>query len=144
MMTLLWPILAITCLLARPGGVSADGSSASPPSPMKRMIIVHGLPAGNDPAIIDADTAALLDEAIQTANGDNSAFILLKAALDSAGVEDADATLTSCQAEAMRAYLANHGIDPNRVRVDMEDGLHPLLVSRANCENGATLRQPAN
>ena len=134
-MTLLWSLLAITLPLMGPMGVRAAHAGSSLPSPTKRIIIVHAIAGGSDAVTIDADTAALLDEAAQTGNSDG-AFILLKPAADSAGL-DSDPTRTRCQGEAMRAYLADHGIDQSRIRVDMQEELSLPLVSRSTCESGA-------
>ena len=118
---MLWQLVAIIILvLLQVANVSPTFAASALPAVTKQKIIVHGAySAGGQPAresAIDAGTAALLDEAIRTAEDNNDAVIVI---VDASGDDPAQVLHRTA---SLRNYLADHGIAVSRISVDPSGG----------------------
>lgn len=135
-----WLLLAPTLLLMQTGLVPPARAAASIPSPMGHRVIVHGIRADGDPRIIDSETAALLDEAVQTAKDAERVIVVLEEDSASAGADACDPTRTHRRARAVRTYLADHGIALSHITIDGVDEAQFPVASRSTCDGGAQTR----
>ena len=127
MKTQAWPLVVIASLLLGAQVPSAHAGSLS--APTHKRVVVHGFRAVGEPPTIDAETAALLDEAAQIATGSQAVIVLLPD--DAAAVDDA---ARMHQAEAARTYLVDLGIDLDRIQIDVL-GARPLSIRAGAAAN---------
>lgn len=132
-----WLLLALMLLLAQTGPVPPARAAASIPLPTGQRVIVHGIRADGDPRVIDSGTAALLDEAVQTAKDADRIIVVLEEDSASAGADACDPTRTHRRAQAVRTYLADHGIALSRITIDGVDEAQFPVASRSACDAGA-------
>jgi hypothetical protein len=94
------------------------------PSPSKQKIVLHGLYTDSCEPTIDPDGAVVLDETARLLQGAWSRVVLVIDAAQSRS----DPTRLQRGAEAASVYLAQHGVDMARVRVEAIDEVTPIAV----------------
>lgn len=139
-MTIKWSRLALVALLMFTVRSLPANAESSLPAPMHQRIIVHGVHTTGDAALVDGETAALLDEAVQTAKDAGNVTILLQEDTSAMGAGADDAAHMRCDIRAVRAYLTTHGIVLTRVTVDAVDAPGLSVATDTTCDHGGQVR----
>lgn len=117
---MLWQLVVIATALVLPvDGSAAASAESSPPPSTRPTIVVHGVCRGTEPSVIDPGGAALLDETIAMLKDAESAVIVEQDAGGGAHAYDRSCAL-KC-ADAVQAYLLNHGVASDRFSVEVPD-----------------------
>ena len=89
-----------------------------PPPPMKKKIVLRGVNFDFDKSNIRADAAPVLDEAVRTLKEATSITIAVEGHTDSRGSDEYNQGLSERRANAVRDYLASHGISKSRMTAE--------------------------
>jgi hypothetical protein len=123
MQTLL-KVVAAALFVLQTWAVPGAYAGSEPPSPSRQKIVLHGLYTNSCEPTIDPDGTAVLDEAARLLEGARSGAVLV---ID-ASQNRSDPTRLQRGAEAASIYLAQHGVDLARVRVEAMDEVTPIAL----------------
>jgi outer membrane protein OmpA-like peptidoglycan-associated protein len=101
-----------------PPVVAAAPAPAPTPAPVKKKIVLRGVHFDFDKAVIRSEAEPILDEAARTLKDEPSIAIAVEGYTDSVGTDSYNQRLSVRRAEAVRDYLAAHGIDASRMTVE--------------------------
>ncbi|HVN83988.1 MAG TPA: OmpA family protein [Candidatus Binatia bacterium] len=89
-----------------------------PPPPVKKKIVLRGVNFDFDKSNVRGDAAPVLDEAVNTLKEASSITIAVEGHTDSMGSDEYNQGLSERRANAVRDYLAGHGIDKSRMTTE--------------------------
>ena len=97
----------------------AEAPPPPPPAPpAKKRIVLRGVNFDFDKATIRPDARPVLDEAIRILSQEGTVALVAEGHTDSVGSTDYNQTLSERRADAVRRYLINGGITPERIRTE--------------------------
>lgn len=96
------------------------------PPPSKHKIVLRGVRFDFDKANIRPDARAILDEAVHTLKSEGEVDVVVEGHTDSRGTEAYNLKLSQRRADAVRQYLAGHGVDPKRLTVEAYGESRPV------------------
>jgi outer membrane protein OmpA-like peptidoglycan-associated protein len=91
---------------------------AVPPLAVKKKIILRNVNFDFDRSNIRPDAAPILDEAVRLLKDEGEITIVCAGFTDSIGTEEYNKKLSIRRAQAVKAYLVNHGIAASRITVE--------------------------
>ncbi|HUI28502.1 MAG TPA: OmpA family protein [Candidatus Kryptonia bacterium] len=106
------PTMPVAQAAPPPAPVAAP---APAPLPAKKKIVLRGVNFDFDKSNIRADAAPVLDEAASTLKEATTISIAVEGHTDSRGSDEYNQGLSERRANAVRDYLADHGIDKSRM-----------------------------
>lgn len=101
--------------------VEAPPTPAPTPEPTavpKKKIVLRNVHFDFDKAVIRADAIPILDEAVQVLKEEGGVAVIVDGHTDSIGKEPYNLRLSKRRADAVRTYLADHGIDRSRITAE--------------------------
>lgn len=122
-----------------PAPVVAAAPPPAPP-PAKQKIVLRGVNFDFDKATIRPDAMAILDQAASTLKDAGEVQVSIDGYTDSVGSEDYNQRLSERRAEAVRAYLEQHGVAASRLTVRGFGESNPV-ASNATAEGRAQNRR---
>lgn len=93
---------------------------------MKRKIVLRSVNFDFDKANIRADALPVLDEAVRALQEEGDVDVVVEGHTDSVGEEGYNMKLSHRRAGAVRDFLADHGIAPNRIRTEAYGESRPV------------------
>lgn len=93
----------------------AAAEPAPPPPPARKKIVLRGVNFDFDKANIRQDAAPVLDEAVATLKEASTINIAVEGHTDSKGSDEYNQKLSERRADAVRDYLAGHGVSKSRM-----------------------------
>jgi outer membrane protein OmpA-like peptidoglycan-associated protein len=90
---------------------------APAPPPVKKKIVLRGVHFDFDKSAVRADARPILDEAVSTLKEEPGIMISVEGHTDGIGSDAYNQKLSVRRAEAVRDYLASHGIEGSRMTV---------------------------
>lgn len=100
---------------------------AAPPAvPISKKIVLRGVNFDFDKATLRPDAIPILDEAARTLKAEPSLMVSVEGHTDSRGTEPYNQSLSERRATTVRNYLADHGVDRNRLTVVGHGELQPV------------------
>jgi OOP family OmpA-OmpF porin len=99
-----------------PPPVQAEAPPPPPAPPAKKRIVLRGVHFDFDKASIRPDARPVLDEAIRILRQEGTVAVVAEGHTDSIGSAAYNQALSERRADAVRRYLINGGIMPERIR----------------------------
>jgi len=93
-------------------------TQAPPPAPVKKKIVLRSVHFDFDKSTIRPDAAPVLNEAVATLKAEGGIAVIVEGHTDSVGTDAYNQKLSHRRADAVRQYLAKHGIPANRITTE--------------------------
>jgi len=101
-----------------PPAPRAEQRAEAPPSQVQKRIVLRGVNFDFDKATIRADARPVLDEAIRILRQEGGVAVIAEGHTDAVGSPEYNQKLSERRAEAVRQYLVDGGIQPDRIRLE--------------------------
>lgn len=96
----------------------AQAPPPPPAPPVKKKIVLRGVHFDFDKATIRPDARPVLDQAVQILKQEGAVDVVAEGHTDSVGSAEYNLKLSERRADAVRRYLINGGIAPERIRTE--------------------------
>jgi outer membrane protein OmpA-like peptidoglycan-associated protein len=93
-------------------------AQAPPPPPAKKKIVLRSVHFDFDKSAIRPDAVPVLNEAAETLKAAGGIAVIVEGHTDSVGSDAYNQKLSQRRADAVRQYLAKHGIPANRITTE--------------------------